>query len=108
MSDMPHFAKGADRPPGDWRPYRKFAVVNMLRMEQPFTCESREGTLQGQPGDFLVEDGHGGFYVISPEAHALTYAPAEVSDPEYDPGEVKMVSQPNEAAYDQSEDRPGR
>lgn len=74
---MKRFNQGQPRPSGEWVGYRKRTVVEMLGpMSEPFTCESREGTLQGQVGDFLAEDGHGGYYPISAEFHAANYEPA--------------------------------
>ena len=66
------FDQGDTMPEGGLE-YRKHATVMMLCMSEPFLCVSREGELQGQPGDFLVEDGHGGFYPVSAEFHAKNY-----------------------------------
>ena len=74
---MKRFNKGDARPEGRWMPYRKTTTVQMMRMDEPFVCECREGTLEGQPGDFMAEDGHGGYYPVSAEFHAANYAPAE-------------------------------
>jgi hypothetical protein len=71
-----YFAKGARVPKGDWCRYKKTTIVPMLKMNERFTCESREGTLTGEAGDFLVEDGHGGFYPVSAEFHAANYEEA--------------------------------
>lgn len=68
-----HYGVGDALPIGG-RHYRKKTIVEMVCMAEPFTCDSREGhRLQGQPGDFLVEDGHGGFYPVSAEFHATNY-----------------------------------
>ena len=75
-----HFGHGDPRPrPEGWRTYRKKTIVYMIGpMEEPFTCDSRERKgLQGQPGDYVAEDGHGGYYPISAEFHAANYEPAE-------------------------------
>ena len=54
--------------------YRKKTVVPMVQMFEEFICTNREGeNLKGQVGDFLVEDGHGGFYPVSEEFHAKNY-----------------------------------
>ncbi len=52
---------------------RKRTVVRMWQLGQPFECESREGVLYGQIGDWLAEDGHGGFYPISNQFHEDNY-----------------------------------
>lgn len=73
---MEHFGIG-DTLPETAERFRKKTVVRMVRMDEPFTCDSREGHhLQGQAGDYLAEDGHGGFYPISAEFHAEHYEPA--------------------------------
>ena len=71
---MVSFKKGDSFPDGAKR-YRKATITPMLKMDKPFECESREGTLSGQAGDFLVEDGHGGFYPVSAEFHEKNYEP---------------------------------
>ncbi len=74
---MNEFKVGDPRPKGDWRAYRKVAVAEMLKMKEPFTCWNREGEqMQGQPGDFLVEDGYGGYYPCGAEFHQKNYGPA--------------------------------
>ena len=61
--------------------YRKKTTVEMVKMHEPFTCTNREGhNLQGQAGDYLAEDGHGGFYPISAEFHAANYECVDDSD----------------------------
>lgn len=62
---------------GDVKWYRKKTIVPMVQMDEPFICESREGLLEGQAGDFVAEDGHGGFYPISAEFHANNYEEVE-------------------------------
>ena len=58
--------------------YRKKTVVRMVQMGVPFTCDSREGHyLKGKAGDFLVEDGHGGFYPVSAKFHRENYEQVE-------------------------------
>lgn len=54
--------------------YRKRTTVEMVKMSEPFTCTNREGhNLRGQAGDYLVPDGHGGFYPVSAQFHAENY-----------------------------------
>lgn len=67
-----YFAKGDAMPEGG-KLYRKATVVPLVKMPWDFTTESREGTMDGKAGDFIAEDGHGGFYPISAEFHAANY-----------------------------------
>jgi hypothetical protein len=70
---MKRYAKG-DPPPEGGDLFRKRTIVRMWGpMMEPFECESREGLLRGQAGDFLAADGHGGYYPISAEFHAANY-----------------------------------
>lgn len=67
------FSKGDAMPEGATG-YKKKTVVQLLKIMEPFVCDSREGnSLEGQAGDFLASDGHGGFYPISAEFHAANY-----------------------------------
>lgn len=77
---MEEFKQGDPGLPADIPKFQKVTQVAMRKMFTPFKCESREGTLEGKPGDFVVEDGHGGFYPVSAEFHAANYAPAEASE----------------------------
>ena len=70
---MTEFAKGSKASGLEWKSYRKKTIVKMARMDVPFRTESREGWLQGQPGDFLAEDGYGGFYPVGAAFHANNY-----------------------------------
>ena len=71
---MKHFGLNDAPPQGIWLAYRKTAVVQMLRMTEPFTCTNREDEkMIGQPGDFLVLDGYGGYYPCGAEFHAENY-----------------------------------
>lgn len=70
---MRKFSRGDPPPQGDWRDYRKRTIVSMLQMNEPFECESREGTLTGQSGDYLVHDEHDGYYPVSAEFHKANY-----------------------------------
>ena len=70
---MLRFSKGQPKPDLEWGQYRKKTIVDMARIDEPFECESREGTLRGQPGDYLAQDGHGGYYPVSVEFHRENY-----------------------------------
>lgn len=71
---MRKFHKG-DEPPSGGALWKKKTIVRMWQIDEPFLCESREGELIGEPGDFVCEDGHGGFYPISAEFHGKNYQP---------------------------------
>ena len=72
------FSQG-DAPPEGGDLFRKKTIVRMWGpMTEPFICESREGTLRGYVGDFVAQDGHGGFYPISAAFHAEHYERAPV------------------------------
>jgi len=69
-----HFGVGDTKPKGAWRLYYKHAQTSMLRMDEPFTVSNREGeNMQGQAGDYLVEDGYGGYHVCGAAFHADNY-----------------------------------
>lgn len=72
---MKHFGFEDDCPdPATAGHYRKKTVVRMWKINEPFECTNREGEkMQGQPGDFLVEDGYGGFYPVGAEFHEKNY-----------------------------------
>ena len=73
MSNEKHFGIGDALPNGE-KNYKKKTIIRLVQMEVAFTCDNREGHhLQGQVGDFLAEDGHGGFYPISAEFHLENY-----------------------------------
>jgi len=40
--------------PDGWKEYRKIATVLAIQMDVPFRVETLEGTMQGNPGDYLV------------------------------------------------------
>ncbi len=74
---MKHFGVGDTMPEGA-RGYKKKTVVWLLKMDEPFTCDNREGNhMQGQAGDFLADDGQDGFYPISAEFHTANYEDAD-------------------------------
>ena len=73
---MKQFKHDEQPPEGDWVNYKKTAIVPLLKMDEPFECHSREGVLKGQAGDFLAQDGHGGYYPISAKFHEANYEQA--------------------------------
>ena len=71
---MKHFGKGDPTPETAPGLYRKTTTVRMWPMDEPFICTNREGeNMQGVAGDFLVEDGYGGYYPCGGEFHAKNY-----------------------------------
>ncbi len=69
-----HFGPGNEPPGGTSHLYRKKTTVRMWPMVEAFTCSNREGrNLEGKPGDFLAEDGYGGYYPIGAEFHSANY-----------------------------------
>ena len=69
-----HFGFESPGPGTGWKSYRKKTVVQMLRMDEPFTCTNREGeNMQGFPGDYLVPDGYGGWYPVGSKFHEENY-----------------------------------
>lgn len=73
---MKHYRIFDDRPTGG-RLYRKHLAMRLWYQSEPFECESVRGVRTGQAGDFLAEDGDGGFYPISAEFVARNYEPVE-------------------------------
>lgn len=72
---MSHFGVGDPRPnPSEWRFFRKTKPVEMVKMDEPFTCSNREvQNARGRPGDYIAEDGYGGYYVVGAEFHSVNY-----------------------------------
>jgi len=68
----PTFEKGNDLPEGS-KFYIKTTTVEMVKMDKLFRAVSREGVLFGEAGDFLVEDGYGGFYSVGADFHEANY-----------------------------------
>ncbi len=84
VETIPHYKQGHDFPGYGAKEYRKHKTAMLVKMTTEFECDSREGTLRGQVGDYLAQDGHGGFYPISAEFHAENYE--EVIDVEAEQG----------------------
>jgi hypothetical protein len=75
------YSKGDPQPDGGTM-FRKKTIVRMWGpATEPFECESREGVLAGQVGDYVASDGHGGFYPISAQFHAANYIGAAEEKP---------------------------
>ncbi len=59
-------------------PYRKKPVlINACQIRCPFTVETLEGTMQGKPGDWLIQGVEGEFYPCKNEIFRKTYDKAK-------------------------------
>jgi hypothetical protein len=56
-----------------WSKYRKTALAEAMRMEQPFVVETLEGTMRGKAGDFLMRGVHGELYPCDGKVFSETY-----------------------------------
>ena len=80
-----------------WFPVRKKPVeVKAVKIEEPFEVETLEGTMKGNPGDYLIEGVNGEMYPIKPNIFEKTYQPAKewtkiVAIPCRDCGEVLSI-----------------
>ena len=56
-----------------WSEYRKTALAEAMRMEQPFVVETLEGTMRGKAGDYLMRGVHGELYPCDGKVFSETY-----------------------------------
>jgi hypothetical protein len=56
-----------------WSKYRKTALAEATRMEQPFVVETLEGTMRGKAGDYLMRGVHGELYPCDGKVFSETY-----------------------------------
>ena len=57
-----------------WRQYRKKPVViSATRVDTPFEVETLEGTMRGNPGDWLIEGIQGELYPCNDDIFRATY-----------------------------------
>lgn len=61
------------------REYRKTATVMARQMAEAFTVETLEGTMTGQPGDYLCRGPAGEEWPIKREIFEATYEPVDAS-----------------------------
>jgi hypothetical protein len=62
----------------DARPYRKRPVViEAVQMRHKFAVETLEGTMRGEPGDYLIKGVKGELYPCKPDIFEATYEPVE-------------------------------
>ena len=58
----------------EWRPVRRRPmVVRAVRMDKPFTVQTLEGEMRGDPGDFLIQGVAGEYYPIKPALFSQNY-----------------------------------
>ena len=60
--------------------YRKKTLTRAVRMPEPFSVETLEGTMRGKEGDYLMIGVNGEMYPCDAEIFAKTYEPAEATD----------------------------
>ena len=63
--------------PGQLQEYRKRTTIRAALIAEPFQVETLEGTMTGQPGDFLAIGVHGERYPIAASVMADSYQLAE-------------------------------
>lgn len=61
--------------PGDLVEYRKTATMHAVRVDEPFQVRTLEGTMTGQPGDYLVVGIKGERYPCAADVLAASYEP---------------------------------
>lgn len=76
---VPHFTT-ENLPIEGWREYRKKVTTRMVRIDGPFTVETREGPLTC-PDGYLAVDACGYPYPIAADEHALIYGDPAVEPP---------------------------
>jgi len=52
---------------------KKPVVVQAIQINVPFSVETLEGTMQGNPGDYLIRGVNGEYYPCKPDIFAKTY-----------------------------------
>ena len=61
----------------EWKSYRKKPVVVQARMlNERMTIATREGTIVGEPGDWLIRGVEGELYPCADSVFRKTYEPA--------------------------------
>lgn len=63
-------------PQAGWRPFKKVAVTQAIKIVGPFVVETSEGPLHCEDG-YLAVDARGYPYPIATEEFALIYQPVE-------------------------------
>jgi len=75
MTDQAFSTANLPSDPATWPKWRKVALTSMLKIDGPFTVETREGPLTCQEG-YLAVDARGYPYPIATDEHAKIYEPA--------------------------------
>ncbi len=63
-------------------PYMKTTPTYMVQMDEDFTVETLEGTMEGKAGDYLAKGPKGEYYPIDQEVFEMSYEPYEEEAPE--------------------------
>jgi hypothetical protein len=66
--------------PGPLVEYRKTATMRAVRVDEPFQVTTLEGTMTGQPGDYLVVGVKGERYPCAADVLAASYEPVTSAD----------------------------
>lgn len=83
-------------PEGEWAKYDKTAPIEALRMDAPFTVQTREGVLSCDDG-WLAIDSEGYPYPIAADEFDTVYAPAaEAAPAEVEPAEETVTVAPDD------------
>lgn len=72
-----HFVGGKPFNPGlHARSYRKKTLTFAIQLQQPFSVETLEGTMEGKAGDWLMIGVNGEMYPCDADVFEKTYEPA--------------------------------
>lgn len=63
--------------PGELVEYRKTATMRAVRVDEPFTVDTLEGTMKGNAGDYLVVGVKGERYPCAADVLAASYEPVQ-------------------------------
>ena len=75
-----HFVDGYAFQPEGLQYYRKRVPTLAVQMDEPFSVETLEGTMEGKAGDWLMVGASGEMYPCDIDIFAATYEPEEWSD----------------------------
>lgn len=78
MADPTHFTRPSPDWVKGWTLYRKRGATPAIRIDGPFSVETREGTLTCEDG-YLAVDSNGDPYPIAADVFEDTYTPKEIS-----------------------------
>lgn len=66
----------SDPPESEFRKYRKKSLAEAQQINFPFRVETLEGTMEGQPGDYLMRGVEGELYPCAKSVFDASYEPA--------------------------------